>query len=164
LIPTLPPFITLISEFVFFVSPGSFGRKRLSFLCFIPLGLLFALITILFCGKRVGLLGCLHLDVSQPLPSTLSIPTPNGPLLIPITYEGLHDVCALCGTPDHLLDHCPSLPLAPKLEVVVEKFRNQAINDPSPSSPSSEHFDMGGNWIRISPKKMGRSFGPSQLK
>ena len=106
---------------------------------------------------------CLHLDVSQPLPGTLSIPTPNCPLLIPITYEGLHEVCALCGTPDHLLDHCPSLPVAPKLEVVVEKFRNQAINDPSPSCPSAQP-DMGGNWIRISPKKRGRSFGPSQLK
>jgi len=106
----------------------------------------------------------LHLDVSQPLPGTLSIPTHNCPLHIPITYEGLHEVCALCGAPDHLLDHCPSLPIAPKLEVVVKKFRNHAINDPFPSSFPSDHSDLGGKWIRISPKKRGRSFAPSQLK
>ena len=74
---------------------------------------------------------CIHVDVTKPLPGTLSIPTPSTHLSIPITYEGLHEVCALCGASDHLLEPCPSLPVISKMAVVVEKFQAHGISDSS---------------------------------
>ena len=106
---------------------------------------------------------CLHLDVSKPLPGTLTIPTPNCKLFIPITYEGIHEVCALCGATDHLLDLCPSLPTPPKMEVVVEKFRAHGLNDPPVATASSDPSELGAKWIKISPKKRGRKFSASNL-
>jgi len=107
---------------------------------------------------------CLHLDVSKPLPGTLAIPTPNCTLFIPITYEGIHEVCALCGAPEHLLDQCPSLPTPPKMEVVVEKFRAHGLNDPPAAAAHSDSSEMGGQWIKISPKKRGRPLSASNTK
>ena len=92
---------------------------------------------------------------------TLNIPTPHYLLPIPITYAGLHEVSALCGASDHLLELYPRLPVTPKIEVVVEKFQAHGISD-IPSSSSAPWDEAAGNWIRISPKKRGRSFPPSQ--
>uniref|UniRef100_A0A7C9CJE7 Uncharacterized protein n=1 Tax=Opuntia streptacantha TaxID=393608 RepID=A0A7C9CJE7_OPUST len=68
---------------------------------------------------------CLHIDVTKPLPGSLYIPTSSCQLNIPITYEGLHEVCALCGASDHLLDLC-----TPKMEVVIEKFQVHGLSNP----------------------------------
>ena len=104
---------------------------------------------------------CVNIDISNPLPGTLSIPTPLSHLFIPITYEGLHEVCALCGANDHLLEHCSRLPITPKIEVVVEKFQAHGISDLPSSSTIPPPADSSEKWIRISPKKRGRSFPPS---
>jgi len=107
---------------------------------------------------------CVNVDVTKPLPGTLSIPTPKATLHIPITYEGLHEVCALCGGSDHLLELCPRLPAAPKIEVVVEKFEAHGLSDtPSSADPPSQ-AESSEKWIRISPKKRGRSFPSSAQK
>ena len=71
---------------------------------------------------RFGLV-CVNVDVTKPLPGTLSIPTPSTQLSIPITYEGLHEVCTLCGASDHLLELFPSLPVPPKIKVKVEQLQ-----------------------------------------
>ena len=47
---------------------------------------------------------CLNIDISKPLPGTLTIPTRNRDLVIPLIYEGLHEVCALCGSNFHSLE------------------------------------------------------------
>ena len=104
---------------------------------------------------------CVNIDVTKPLPGTLSIPTPKTLLKIPITYEGLHEVCALCGGSDHLLELCPRLPVPPNIEVVVEKFEAHGIADHPPSDDPLAHDESSDKWIRISPKKRGRSFTPS---
>ena len=100
---------------------------------------------------------CVHVDVTKPLPGTLSIPTPLSQLAIPLTYEGLHEVCALCGKNDHILDLCPSLPAPPKMEVMVEQFQAHGLSDPTPYSDHPSGSTSSDKWIRISPKKRGRS-------
>ena len=78
----------------------------------------------LLCQKGKFARVCLNIDISKPLPGTLKIPTPNRDLVIPLIYEGLHEVCALCGSNAHTLEQCPSVPAVPKIEVVVEKFQS----------------------------------------
>jgi len=103
---------------------------------------------------------CLNIDITKPLKGSLFIPLPNNPkpLEVPISYEGLHEVCALCGSNAHALESCPETPKGP-LKVIVEKFRatkllNECdqghVSNPS-SSTSSE------KWVTVAPKKRGRS-------
>ena len=53
---------------------------------------------------------CLNIDISKPLRGSLFIPIPNQPypLEVSISYEGLHEVCAMCGSVAHVLEACPS--------------------------------------------------------
>lgn len=75
---------------------------------------------------------CLNIDISKPLPGTLRIPTPFRELSIPLIYEGLHEVCALCESNAHSLDQCPKVPSFPKIEVIVEPFQSHRIVDGPP--------------------------------
>jgi len=64
---------------------------------------------------------CINMDVTKPLLGTLSVPTLDSVLHLPISYEGLHEVCAICGSTAHVLEACPDSPKN-VFEVVVEKF------------------------------------------
>jgi len=102
---------------------------------------------------------CLNIDITKPLRGSLFIPIPNQsrPLEVPISYEGLHEVCALCGSDAHDLEACPDTPKGP-LEVIVEKFGATKIHtenelnhtSPPPVIPPNE------KWITVVPKKRGR--------
>ena len=79
---------------------------------------------------------------------------PEGCLRIPLIYEGLHEVCPLCGGESHQLQSCPNLPLTQKVEVLVEKFDATGVTKVSSSSsatplPPSVHE----TWVTVSPKK-----------
>jgi len=50
------------------------------------------------------------------------------------------------------------------MEVMVEQFQAHGISDPSPSSGPSGCSTSAGKWIRISPKKRGRSSSPFYTK
>jgi len=93
---------------------------------------------------------CVNIDVTKPLPGTLSTPTPKTQLKIPITYGVLHEVCALCGGSDHLLELYPHLPVAPKIEAVVEKFQAYGLSDIPSSSDTNLQADSSEKWIKIS--------------
>ena len=54
--------------------------------------------------------------------------------------------------------------MTPKVEVVVEKFQAHGLSDIPSSSNSQPPADSSEKWIRISPKKRGRSFPPSAGK
>ena len=55
---------------------------------------------------------CINIDITKPLRGSLFIPVPNQsrPLEVPISYEGLHEVCAMCGSDAHELEACPETP------------------------------------------------------
>jgi len=72
---------------------------------------------------------CVQIDVTQPLPSSLTVSMGDHSMHVSLIYEGLHEVCPLCGNDSHLLDSCPKLPLNKKIEVIVEKFDAQGFGD-----------------------------------
>jgi len=84
---------------------------------------------------------------------------------VPISYEGLYEVCALCGSNAHDLDACPETPKGP-LEVIVEKFGATSLQTESGSgtkaAPSS--VVLPEKWVTVSPKKRGRFFPSSRKK
>jgi len=99
---------------------------------------------------------CMNIDITKPLRGSLFIPVPNQPrpLEVPISYEGLHEVCAVCGSEAHVLEECPQTPKGP-LEVIVEKFgatKLQTDCDLRPSTPSSPYPPLE-KWITVAPKK-----------
>lgn len=98
------------------------------------------------------------IDVTEALPRTLQIPTPSHELNIPLIYEGLHEVYALCGSPIHAIDKRPCLPSLPKIEIMVEKFQAHNLSGATfpHASSSGGAPEAKEKWIRVSPKKRGR--------
>ena len=41
---------------------------------------------------------------------------------IPVIYEGLYEVCTLCGGDLHQLEACPNLPISKKVEAFMKKL------------------------------------------
>ena len=110
---------------------------------------------------------CLNIDITKPLRGSLFLPIPNQPrhLEVPISYEGLHEVCAWCESNAHDLDACPETPKGP-IEVIVEKFGATKIQNESYSCPMpiSSPISITEKWVTVSPKKRGRSFPFSRRK
>ena len=65
---------------------------------------------------------CVNLDITKPLPGSLTVSQVKGCLRVLIIYEGFHEVYPLCGGDSHQLETCLNLPKAKKVEVFVEKF------------------------------------------
>ena len=53
---------------------------------------------------------CINLDITKPLPGSLTVSRMGSSLRVPIIYGGLHEVCLLCGDESHQLESCPKLP------------------------------------------------------
>jgi len=104
---------------------------------------------------------CVNIDITKPLRGSLFIPVPNQntPLEVPISYEGLYEVCAVCGSDAHNLEACPQTPKSP-LEVIVEKFEATKLqNDSDQCQPATALSSLPTKkWVTVSPKKRGRSF------
>ena len=104
---------------------------------------------------------CINIDITRPLRGSLFIPIPNqpSPLEVPISYEGLHEVCALCGSNAHNLNAYPETPKGP-IEVIVEKFGATKLQNDSEScqKSASSSTHLTEKWVTVSPKKRGRSF------
>jgi len=103
---------------------------------------------------------CLNIDITKPLRGSLFIPIPNQsrPLEVPISYEGLHEVCAMCGSDAHELEACPVTPKGP-LEVIVEKFgatnlHNENELNQQVTTTATPHTEK---WITVAPKKRSRT-------
>ena len=104
---------------------------------------------------------CVHIDITEPLPGSLLVSYEGRSMKIPLIYEGLHEVCALCGTKEHQIDSCFLIPLQARKEVRIEKFGNSSVTilkEPvSLTAPLKNPISATDNWIRVSPKKRIRS-------
>lgn len=80
-------------------------------------------------GRFVNVGVGVDIDVSEPLPGTPKIPTPNHDLSIPLIYNRQHEVCTLCSSLTHTIDNCPCIPSIPKIETMVEKFQPCTLID-----------------------------------
>jgi len=112
---------------------------------------------------------CVNLDITEPLPGSLIVSFEGSSMKIPLIYEGLHEVCALCGSDEHQIEACLLIPTQAKRKVRIEKFG--AIGIPT-SKVNQSSLAVGPpllssteNWICVSPKKRVRSFStkPSRL-
>jgi len=57
---------------------------------------------------------CVNLDIIEPLPSSLIVSFEGRSMKIPLIYEGLHEVCVLCGSDEHQIESCILLPTQAK--------------------------------------------------
>ena len=106
---------------------------------------------------------CVNVDITRPLPGSITIARDGFSSRVPLIYEGLHQVCPLCeGEGElHQLESCPKLPVSKKIEVLVERFDAQGVSfanksrsqSSSTSSPSSKPIDT---WVTVTPKKRMR--------
>uniref|UniRef100_A0A7C9ABN9 DUF4283 domain-containing protein n=2 Tax=Opuntia streptacantha TaxID=393608 RepID=A0A7C9ABN9_OPUST len=110
---------------------------------------------------------CLNIDITKPLRGSLFLPIPNQPhpLEVPISYEGLHEVCTLCGSNAHDLEVCPETPKGP-LEVIVEKFGTTSLHteNRSGAKAGSSSVALPEKWVTVSPKKRGRLYPSTRKK
>jgi len=113
----------------------------------------------LFRLKGKFTLVCVNIDITKPLPGSITISREGFSLQVPLTYEGLHEVCPLCGGNSHLPDACPKLPLHRKIKVIVKKLDAQILSEPSdiPGASSSSEEIPSGNWVIVTPKKRLRA-------
>jgi len=94
-----------------------------------------------------------NMDITKPLPGSLTVSCMESCLRVPIIYEGPHEVCPLCGGESHQLESCPKLPTTKKIEVFVEKFDASGIAKAQAPGSSSSHLTSNENWVTVSPKK-----------
>lgn len=108
---------------------------------------------------------CDNIDVIEPLPGSLVISFKGKSMKVPLIYEGLYEVCALCGSESHQIEACLNLLANSKVEIVVKKFGGgsgqAAISVTQASSFASEPVTVTDKWIRVSPKKLFRSMPSS---
>jgi len=101
-------------------------------------------------GKFVHV--CLNIDVTHPLPESITIAREGWSVKVPLVYEGLHEVYPLCGGESHQLDSCPKLPAQKKVQVVVQKFEEGITTCIYKEPSSSTKFPNPSIW------KLGYSF------
>jgi len=85
---------------------------------------------------------CLNIDITHPLPRSLTIAREGLSTRVPLIYEGLHEVCPLCGGESHQLDSYRKLPTQEKAQVMVHRFEDGATSSTSkePSSSANPQF------------------------
>ena len=87
---------------------------------------------------------CVNIEVTKPLSGSITVSRVEGCLRVPLIYEGLHEVCPLCGGESHQLQSCPKLPLSQKVKAPLAQ--GGSVSNPL-SATSNE------SWVTISPKK-----------
>lgn len=91
---------------------------------------------------------CLNIDISKPIPCSLKMTCENTTLTFFLSYEGVHEVCPLCGKKDHTLSLCPNKPISCLDHVVAQLEANDISN------PEEQH--LHGDWIFVKPQRRGK--------
>jgi len=86
---------------------------------------------------------CVNTNITKPLQGSIIVSGGGRSLRVQIIYEGLHEVCPLCGGDSHQLKTCPNLPVSKRVEVFVEKFDASGLtpaHHPVPWPPTYTHY------------------------
>jgi len=108
-----------------------------------------------------------NIDVTERLPKSLVMSYQGRSMKVPLIYEGLHEVCAWCGSDSHQIKAYPDLPAQSKIEIVVKKFGEIKVkSSANPGAPfsSKEPVAVTDQWIQVSSKKRLRSMISSSFK
>lgn len=107
---------------------------------------------------------CVNIDIIHPLLDSLSISRGGLSTRVPLIYEGLHEVCPLCGGDLHQLESCPNLPVSKQIEVLIERFDAQGVSPANKSViPSGTTLpNLDDTWVIVSPKKSVRAMHSSK--
>ena len=107
---------------------------------------------------------CVNIDITKPLPGSVTVSRLAGCLRVPLIYEGLHEVCPLCGGESYILQSCPKLPLSQKVEVLVEKFDATGVTTAQGGSSLNPLSASNETWVTVSPKKRVKTMLPPKPK
>lgn len=91
---------------------------------------------------------CVNIDITKPVPCSLSLTSEEDTMDFFLSYEGVHEVCPLCGAKDHSLVSCPRKPKN-TMELVVAQFEASNL-DTSNLAPNSS------DWIHVKPQRRAR--------
>jgi len=83
---------------------------------------------------------CVNLDITEPLPGSLVVSFEGRSMKIPLIYEGLHEVCALCGSEEHQIESCVLLPTQTKREKRIEKFGEHGVSSSKTTQPAHDFW------------------------
>lgn len=109
----------------------------------------------------------LNINITYPIPGSLTIAREGLSMKVPLIYEELHEVFPLCGGESHQLDSCPKLPAQKKVQVVVQKFEAGITSciSTEPSSSTNSQIPPSESWVTVFPKKRVRpAFGHRHKK
>jgi len=97
----------------------------------------------------------LNIDITHPLPGSLTIAREGLSMRMPLIYKGLYEVCPLCRGESYQLDSCPKPPSQKKIQVVVQIFEDGTTSGPSrePSSSTTAQIPLSKNWVTVPQKK-----------
>jgi len=107
---------------------------------------------------------CVNIDITKPLPGSITVSRLTGCLRVPLIYEGLHEVCPLCGGESHILQSCPKLSLSQKVEVLVEKFDATGVTTAQGGSNLNPPSASNETWVTVSQKKRVKTMLPPKPK
>ncbi|KAL2896128.1 hypothetical protein RDABS01_037912 [Bienertia sinuspersici] len=88
---------------------------------------------------------CVSVSIVDPVPGFIFVTIGSTTKKLHLNYEGMLEVCPLCGDPTHALEACPNKVVS-NMHLIVEQ---------QPLQPSSALTPIQGptNWVRIVPKK-----------
>ncbi|KMS97428.1 hypothetical protein BVRB_5g127080 [Beta vulgaris subsp. vulgaris] len=106
---------------------------------------------------------CVDVKVLQTVPGSLLVNLHGLTREIFLTYEGMLEVCPLCGSEEHTLDTCKEK-TNHTLQLVVDKLQASNLNPSNKSCPPPENQpetdssgESSGRWIKVVPKRKSRT-------
>lgn len=98
---------------------------------------------------------CLQINICKPVRGSIKVFSlvVNYFCEFILSYEGLHEICALCGRDDHAMEYYPNINLRRSLDIIVERFGAHSFACNRPNQHPAHLEDSEGCWIKVAPKK-----------
>lgn len=92
----------------------------------------------------------MNIDISKPVSCSLTLTVDDESMEFYLSYEGVHEVCPLCGGKDHSLVSYPNKPRN-NLDLMVAKLESSTLD--SQGQPS---HSPNPDWIHVKPQRRAR--------